>query len=208
MLRLLGRSNSLNVRKVLWLCEELALPYEQELWGAGFQPTSDPAFLALNPNAMVPVIIEDDGFTLWESNTICRYLAARHGRDDLLPTDLRAKANIERWMDWQATDLNASWRYAFMALVRKNPAFGDPAGIAASTAEWNRMMGILDTRLSETGAYAAGPDFTLADIGLGLAAHRWFMTPIARADLPAVAAYYDRLTERPGFRTHGRNGVP
>lgn len=205
MLRLLGRSNSLNVRKVLWLCEELALPYEQELWGAGFQPTSDPAFLALNPNAMVPVIIEDDGFTLWESNAICRYLAARHGRDDLLPSDLRARANVERWMDWQATDLNASWRYAFQALVRKNAAFDDTREIAASAAEWNRMMGILDARLAETGAFVAGADFTLADIGLGLATHRWFATPIEHADLANVAAYYDRLSERPGFRAHGRN---
>ena len=208
MLRLLGRSNSLNVRKVLWLCEELALPYEQELWGAGFQPTSDAAFLALNPNAMVPVIIEDDGFTLWESNTICRYLAAKHGRKDLLPTDLRAKANVERWMDWQATDLNASWRYAFMALVRKNTAYGDATEVSASAAEWNRMMGILDARLAETGAFAGGPDFTLADISLGLATHRWFMTPIERPALRAVEAYYERLTERPGYRTHGRNGVP
>lgn len=208
MLRLLGRSNSLNVRKVLWLCDELALPYEQELWGTGFQSTSDPAFLALNPNAQVPVIVEDDGFTLWESNAICRYLTARAGRDDLLPTDLRERANVERWMDWQATDLNASWRYAFMALVRKKPDFTDPAEIAASAAEWNRMMGILDARLSDTGRYAAGPDFTLADIGMGLATHRWFASPIERADLPAVAAYYDRLTERPGFRTHGRNEHP
>lgn len=208
MMRLLGRSNSLNVRKVLWLCDELALPYEQELWGTGFQSTSDPAFLAMNPNAQVPVIVEDDGFTLWESNAICRYLTAKAGRDDLLPADLRARANVERWMDWQATDLNASWRYAFMALVRKKPGFTDPAEIAASTAEWNRMMGILDARLSDTGAYAAGPDFTLADIGLGLATHRWFASPIARADLPAVAAYYDRLTERAGFRAHGRNEHP
>lgn len=208
MLRLLGRSNSLNVRKVLWLCEELALPYEQELWGAGFQPTSDPAFLALNPNAMVPVIIEDDGFTLWESNTICRYLAAKHGREDLLPADLKARANVERWMDWQATDLNASWRYAFQALVRKNPGFGDAREIAASAAEWNRMMTILDARLAETGAFVAGADFTVADIGLGLATHRWFATPIEHADLPAVAAYYELLTERPGFRAHGRNEHP
>lgn len=208
MLRLLGRSNSLNVRKVLWLCEELALPYEQELWGAGFQPTTDPAFLALNPNAMVPVIVEDDGFVLWESNAICRYLAGKHGREDLLPTGLKARANIERWMDWQAGDLNASWSFAFQALVRKNPAYNDDRRIAASTAEWNRYMTILDGQLATTGAYVAGPDFTLADIGVGLATHRWFMTPIERPALAAVEAYYDRLTERPGYRAHGRNGVP
>ena len=145
---------------------------------------------------------------VWESNAICRYLAAKHGRDDLLPSDLRAKANVERWMDWQATDLNASWSYAFMALVRKNPAYGDVREVEASRVRWNRMMGILDARLSGTGAYVAGADFTLADIGVGLSTHRWFMTPIERPDLPAVSAYYDRLTERPGFRAHGRNEHP
>ncbi len=208
MLRLLGRSNSLNVRKVLWLCAELDLPYEQELWGAGFRPTSDPAFLALNPNAMVPVIVEDDGFVLWESNAICRYLAGKHGREDLLPTGLKARANVERWMDWQAGDLNMSWRYAFMALVRKKPAFDDEREIAASTAEWNRLMTILDGQLTASGGYVAGPAFTLADICVGLATHRWFMAPIARPALNSVEAYYERLTERPGYRTHGRNGEP
>lgn len=208
MLRLLGRSSSLNVRKVLWLCAELDLPYEQELWGAGFQPTSDPAFLALNPNAMVPVIIEDDGFTLWESNAICRYLAGKHGRGDLLPTGLRARANVERWMDWQAGDLNMSWRYAFMALVRKKPAFDDEREIAASTAEWNRLMTILDGQLAASGGYVAGAAFTLADVCVGLATHRWFMAPIERPTLKAVEAYYERLTERPGYRAHGRNGEP
>jgi glutathione S-transferase len=208
MPRLLGRSNSLNVRKVLWLCAELDLPYEQELWGAGFQPTSSPEFLTLNPNAMVPVIVEDDGFTLWESNAICRYLAGKQGRTDLLPEDLRHRANVERWMDWQAGDLNMSWRYAFQALVRKNPAFTDEREIAASTAEWNRFMGILDGQLATTGAYVAGPAFTLADICVGLATHRWFASPIERPRLAAVEAYYERLTERAGYRAHGRNGVP
>lgn len=208
MLRLLGRSNSLNVRKVLWLCTELELPYEQELWGAGFRPTTDPPFLALNPNAMVPVIVEDDGFVLWESNAICRYLAGKYGREDLLPTELRARANIERWMDWQAGDLNMSWRCAFMALVRKKPGFDDEREIAASTAEWNRLMTILDGQLTASGGYVAGPAFTLADVCVGLATHRWFMAPIERPTLKAVEAYYERLMERPGYRAHGRNGEP
>lgn len=208
-MRLLGRSNSLNVRKVLWLCAELDLPYEQALWGAGFQPTSAPEFLALNPNGFVPVIIEDDGFVLWESNAICRYLAGKHGRTDLLPGDLRHRANVERWMDWQVTDLNRAWGYAFSGLARRTPGFDDAQRIAASTAEWNHYMAILDGQLAKTGAYVAGPAFTLADICVGLATHRWFATPLAeRPALAAVEAYYDRLTERAGYRAHGRNAFP
>jgi len=207
MLKLLGKPSSINVRKVLWLCAELPLEIEHEAWGSGFRPTQTPEFLALNPNALVPVI-RDGEFVLWESNTICRYLAGREGRVDLLPTAPAARARVEQWMDWQATDLNTAWRYAFMALVRESPAHRDAAAIAASVAAWNRLMGLLDAQLSETGAYAAGPTFTLADIVLGLSTHRWFATPFERPVLPAVQAYYDRLSERPAFLAHGRNGTP
>jgi glutathione S-transferase len=207
VLQILGRSTSINVRKVLWLCAELDLPYEQEAWGAGYRPTKEPEFLALNPNGLVPVIRDRD-FVLWESNTICRYLAAREGRTDLLPGTPGERAQVEQWMDWQATELNDAWRYAFMALVRKSPSHNDPRQVEASAAAWNRNMKILDDQLAHTNAYVVGRTFTLADIVLGLSTHRWFMTPIDRASLPAVEAYYERLSERPPFMLHGRNGVP
>ena len=207
MLQLLGKASSINVRKVLWLCAELELPYQHEAWGSGFRATDVPEFLALNPNALVPVI-RDGTFVLWESNTICRYLAAKHGRSDLLPTEPAARARVEQWMDWQATDLNSSWRYAFMALVRKSAAHGDREAIAVSVAAWNRHMEILDAQLAKSGAFVTGADFTLADIVLGLSANRWFMTPMERPRLAAVEAYYERLNERPGYRAHGRNGTP
>jgi glutathione S-transferase len=121
MLQVLGRTSSINVRKVLWACDEIGIPHQRSDWGLGFRPTRSPEFLALNPNALVPVMIEDDGaFVLWESNTICRYLAARHGRHDLLPAEARGRARVEQWMDWQAGELNNAWRYAFMALVRQS----------------------------------------------------------------------------------------
>jgi glutathione S-transferase len=207
MLQILGRSNSINVRKVLWLCTELGLPYEQELWGSGFKATQAPEFLALNPNALVPVIRDGD-VVLWESNTICRYLAGKHGRTDLLPAEPVSRARVEQWMDWMATELNTSWRYAFLALVRKTPGYTEPDAIEASIAGWNRHMAMLDAQLQRTGAYAAGTGFTLADIVLGLATHRWLSTPMPHAELPAVLAYYERLSERPAFMQHGRNGVP
>jgi glutathione S-transferase len=207
MLEVLGRSTSINVRKVLWTCAELGLPYQQREWGTGELSLRDPAFLALNPNALVPVVRDGD-FVLRESNTICRYLAAKARRDDLLPAVPAARAQVELWMDWQATELNTAWRHAFMGLVRKSPAFADPALIDASVSAWNRHMVLLDDALRSTDAFITGSSFTLADVVLGLATHRWVMTPMARPELPAVAAYYDRLTERPGFRAHGRNGIP
>jgi glutathione S-transferase len=207
MLRILGKSSSINVRKVLWACAELGLAVEQEPWGSGFRPTDEPGFLKLNPNGLVPVL-EDGPLVLWESNTICRYLASRYAAGTLLPQDPVGRARVEQWMDWQATELNNAWRYAFMALVRNSPAHADADALAASVAHWNRHMQILERQLEKTGAYAAGPSFTLADVVLGLSTHRWFMTPMARPGLPAVSAYYERLSERPAFLLHGRNGMP
>jgi len=197
-MRVLGKSSSINVRKVLWTCAEVGCAYEHESWGSGSRSTSELEFLALNPNALVPVLVDGD-VVLWESNTICRYLASRHGRDDLLPSEPAARARVEQWMDWQATDLNSAWRYAFVALVRKLAGYTDPTLIAASAREWNRLMGLLDRQLDKTGAYVAGERLTLADIVLGLSVHRWRMTPIERVPLAAVDAYYARLCDRPGF---------
>jgi glutathione S-transferase len=203
VVRILGKASSINVRKVLWTCTELGVAFEREDWGSGFRSTQEPEFLELNPNAMVPVLVDGDA-VLWESNTICRYLATRHGDGagtSLLPRDALARAQVEQWMDWQATELNNAWRYAFMGLVRNSTAHQDPELIEASIAGWNRHMGILERRLEQTGAYAAGGAFSLADIVLGLSAHRWRKTPMeARPDYPAVAAWMARLDARPAAR--------
>ncbi len=205
MLKVLGRANSINVRKVLWLCAELDLPVEHEPWGASGLSLQSPEFLALNPNAVVPVLIDED-FVLRESNTICRYLAARAQRTDLLPTELQQRARVEQWMDWQATDLNMAWRYAFHALVRKNPDYQDAAALQASVERWSRLMRILNLALEPSGNWLVGEAFSLADLTVGLTVNRWFMTPIERPDLPAVSAYYERLSQRPAYLLHGRNG--
>ncbi|AXK53312.1 glutathione S-transferase family protein [Pseudomonas protegens] len=205
--RILGKASSINVRKVLWTCEELDLSYQQEDWGSGFQSTHSPEFLALNPNAQVPVLIDDAG-ALWESNSICRYLANLHPSSGLLPIAPRARALVEQWMDWQATELNPAWSYAFMGLVRQHPDCQDSQRIGASLLAWNGKMAILERQLESTGNYVLGEDFSLADIVLGLSVNRWKMTPMEHPDFPAVAAYYERLSLRPGFVLHGRNGTP
>ncbi|KAB8042233.1 glutathione S-transferase family protein [Janthinobacterium aquaticum] len=195
MLKILGKAASINVRKVLWTCDELDLAYEREDWGSGFRATDEPAFLQLNPNAMVPVLIDGE-LVLWESNTICRYLCAQYGQGKLLPAAPRARAEVEKWMDWQLADLNNSWRYAFMSLVRQSPAHQDPDQLAAGIAGWNKMMGVLEQQLQATGAYVCGEQFTLADIVLGVSVKRWLMAPMARPDYPAIAAYHARLADK------------
>jgi glutathione S-transferase len=207
MLQILGKSESINVRKVLWLCEEIGVPYDHEQWGGSHRTTRTPEFMALNPNALVPVIRDGD-LVLWESNTICRYLAMREGRTDLLPADAPGRARVEQWMDWQSTELNDAWRYAFMGLVRQSALHADAQAIAASVSAWNAQMEILERQLASTGAYVVSDTFTVADIAVGLSAHRWCMTPMDRPHLPAVSAYYELLSGRPAFMHWGRNGVP
>ena len=204
-MKLLGRLTSINVRKAMWTAAQLGLDLEREDWGAGFRSTQEASYLAMNPNGLVPVLIDGD-FVLWESNSICRYLAAKSGATELLPTDPQARAKVEQWMDWQAGDMNSAWRTAFMALVRGQPA--TPEAIAQSVASWNRHMGLLDAQLARTGAYVCGDTFTLADVLLGLATQRWKNAPIERVALPAVESWMQRLASRPGFAEFVDNGMP
>lgn len=206
MRRILGKASSINVRKVAWTCTELGLGFERDDWGSGFRPTEDPAFTALNPNALVPVLIDGD-FTLWESNSIIRYLSNQYG-SWLYPSAPRLRARVDQWMDWQATDLNRSWTYALMGAIRQSPDYQDQAEIARSWANWTHNMTILEDRLASTGAFVAGDDFTLADIPIGLSVHRWMSAPLEHPELPAVLAYYDQLNGREGYRLYGRNGIP
>lgn len=198
-LRILGRTTSINVRKVLWTCAELDLQFEHV--------ESDPHLLARNPNALVPVIRDGD-FVMWESNAICRYLAGKHPRGMLLPEDPEQRGLVDQWMDWQATELNDAWRYSFLALVRRSPDHTDTASIEASIASWNRHMAMLDDHLRHGGQFMTGEFFTLADVVLGLSVHRWLLTPIERPRLEAVLGYYQRLSVRPAFRAQGDPAVP
>ena len=204
MLRILGRASSINVRKVLWTCDEIGLKYTREDWGSGFRSTREAEFLALNHKALIPVVIDGDTI-LTESNAICRYLAAKHQRDDLFPVDLAARAVVDAWMDWMIADLNAVWRYAVQALVRKRPGFDNPLEIEKSVQEWHSQMQSLDGRLAASDGYLCG-DFTLADIPVGLAIHRWLKTPIARKELVHVMRYYALLQQRQAFRAYANDG--
>ncbi|QHB70625.1 glutathione S-transferase N-terminal domain-containing protein [Stenotrophomonas sp. 364] len=207
MLELYGKSTSINVRKVLWLCDELGLGYRHVVGNASSDAYFDARLARINPNRQVPVLRDGD-FVLWESNSICRYLAAHAQRHDLLPTTPRARALVEQWMDWQATDLNSAWRGAFMSRVRNHPDYPDGPAAEASLARWNTLMGLLDQQLTRTGAHVVGASFTLADIVLGLSTQRWRMTPGNKPDLPAVEAWFARLAGRAGFSQHVDNGVP
>ncbi len=193
-LRVLGRVTSINVRKAVWALEELGVAYDREDWGMPLRDPKVPEFLSLNPNAQVPVII-DDGFVLWESNAVMAYLATKHG--GLLPADSRGRALVDQWLYWQIGELNPAWPYAVHALLRKNPAYNDPARIADSIEKWTRMLTIVDAQLGKA-PFVVGDSFTIADIAIALSSHRWFSTPIPdRKPLAAVEDHYRRMQARP-----------
>ena len=194
MLTIWGRLNSHNVKKVVWLAGELELAYERHDVGGAFG--MDDAYLAKNPNALIPTI-EDGDVTLWESNAILRYLAAKHGGDTWWPADPARRALADRWMDWQIGYAEAQ-RAAFMGLVRQKPEERDTAAIDRSIAAAGRMIAVLDSALAVT-PWLSGDAFGVGDIPMGVYAHTFFALGYDRAPVPHVADWYARLQARPGY---------
>ncbi|MFN7572859.1 MAG: glutathione S-transferase family protein [Betaproteobacteria bacterium] len=195
MLRLWGRLSSINVRKVEWAAREVGVPFERIDAGGSYGGLDTPAALARNPNRMIPVL-DDDGFVLWESNAIVRYLCARYAPDRLYPLDLKRRFDAERWMDWQQTTLNPAGRGAFMQLIRTPAERRDATAVEASRAATEPLLVLLDRHLAGR-RFVAGEDFTMADIPVGCEVHRWFNLPLARPALPNLYRWYGELRERP-----------
>jgi glutathione S-transferase len=192
MLKVLGRKTSINVRKVLWTADELGLGYEREDWGMPLRDPKVPDFLALNPNGLVPVIV-DDGFVLHESTAIMRYLCQRQGDTGLLPDDLRTRSLVEQWLSWHGTELMPAWGYAVRALIRRLPGHDDPQKIADSVAATAAKVKLVADQLGRTRAFIVGDRLTLADIALGLSVHRWLLLPAEKPEMPVLEAYHERL---------------
>jgi len=197
MLKIWGRTNSVNVKKALWAAEELGLKYQRIDAGMQFGVTKTPEYLSMNPNSLVPTI-EDDGFVLWESHTIVRYLAAKHGMGTLCPADLKARADAERWMDWAFTFQNAM-RAVFWGLIRTAPEKRDHKAIEEGRTQSAKLLEVLERNLQKK-TYVTGDAFTMGDIPIGCEVQRWMRVPIERAPFPALQAWFDRLGQRPAFR--------
>jgi glutathione S-transferase len=198
MLKIWGRLSSINVQKVVWCANELGLRYQRVNAGLAYGVVDTADYRRLNPNGMVPCI-DDDGFVLWESNAIVRYLAARHGSGGLSPQPLAERADADRWMDCQRTERSPTMRDAFIQSVRTPAAKRDAAAVERSARATLPLLQILDDRLAGR-AFVCGAAFTMADIPLGCAAHRWFGLPVAHGELPNLRAWYQRLMQRPAVQ--------
>jgi len=201
MLKVWGRTTSINVQKVLWCLAETSTPYERIDAGLAFGLNTEDWYRRMNPNALVPTI-DDDGFVLWESNSIVRYLADRHGQGTLWPTSSQARADADRWMEWHSTCAwGTSLRVAFFNLYRVAPEKRDQKAVDAAIAQAIQYFSLLDAHLADR-RYVIGDTLTMGDVPIGCAAHRFLNMDFPRPPLPSLAAWYARLLERPGYRAH------
>ena len=198
MLKVWGRKDSSNVQKVVWCCDELGVPFERIDIAGAFGKNRERPYIDLNPNGLVPTI-EDEGFVLWESNSIVRYLIEKHGRGRLLPATMEARASANRWMDWQLTALNPFMVTLFQGLIRMSEAERDAAAIERARQHAADKWKMVNDYLKE-GPYMAGETFSMGDIPLGVWAHRWFSLSIDRPQLPRVEQWYKHLCERLAYQ--------
>jgi glutathione S-transferase len=199
-IKIWGRRDSSNVQKVVWCCAELGIAFDRMDLGGKFGGNKEKPYLDLNPNGLVPTI-EDDGFILWESNTIVRYLTEKYGGGKLLPPNVEGRANASRWMDWQLSTLNPSIVPLFWGLVRTPEDKRDPAAIETAAEKTSKAWKIVDDRLAKNN-FLAGEAFTIGDIPLGVWAYRWFKLPIERPKLGHLSTWYEGLCRRPPYQTH------
>jgi len=205
MLKILGRTNSSNVQKVLWACDELELSYQREDIGGDFGGNQESKYLAMNPNGLVPTMI-DNGNVLWESNAIIRYLCENHAPNLLLPEDPWQVALAQQWMDWQQTVLAPAIRPVFWGLVRTPEDERNVDEIAAGQTQTASAMTILDHHLSQN-TFVAGSSLSFGDIPVGIMAYRWFQLDIERIELPHLARWYQSLADRKAYRDRAMIGL-
>jgi glutathione S-transferase len=205
MLKVLGRRTSSNVMPVLWALDEMGVEYQQVDLGGPFGGNDQPEYLRKNPTGLVPTL-EEDGFVLWESNAILRYVCSEHGLGSLCPVDARRRALAEQWMDWKQTTVMPMMGPIYMGLVRTPEKDRDLGRIQRATESGYKVWGILDRHLA-THDFLLGSPLSMADLPLGPQIHRWFELVPDRPRMEHLEAWYERLQERPAFRARCMNEI-
>ena len=201
MLKVWGRNTSSNVQKVMWAIGEMGLACERIDIGGPFGQNNEAPYLAMNPNGVVPTLEEDDGFILWESNSIVRYLAAKHGAGTLEPSDLRTRFSAQRWMDWQLSVANLAIFPVFWGLIRTPPEKRDLKAIEDGKAKCYAALKIMDAQLAKT-RFIAGNDFSYGDIPIGPFSYRYLRLVPDHPPLPNVVRWYAEICARRAFKQH------
>ena len=186
----------------MWCVGELGLPYQRLDVGYTYGGNGTPEFLAMNPNATVPVIRDDDEQPVWETGAILRYLCARYAADPFWPTDLAARTNIDIWAEWSKLNIALNFTVPiFWRVVRTAPANQDSSAIRSAISSFTKKLDIAEERLGSR-LFIAGDEFSLADIQFGHVLYRYFNISIDRPKHPAIQRYFERLAARPAFVEH------
>jgi glutathione S-transferase len=202
MIKIWGRKTSSNVQKAMWAVGELKLEHERIDVGGSFGKNKEPAYLAMNPNGLVPTLEEEDGFLLWESNSVVRYLAGKYDKSGVLePKDPKQRALASQWMDWQLSVAGPAITPAFWGLIRTPPEKRDMAAIKASQDRTTDAMKILDARLGKT-EYVAGPAFSYGDIPVAIMCYRYIQLVPERPRTANLDRWYGALSSRQPFKDH------
>jgi glutathione S-transferase len=201
MIKIWGRNTSSNVQKAMWAVGELGLAHERIDIGGPFGKNKEAAYLAMNPNGLVPTL-EEDGFLLWESNSIVRYLAGKYDKSGVIePKDAKQRALASQWMDWQLSVAGPAITGAFWGLIRTPPEKRDHAAIKASQEKISEAMKILDAQLGRT-EFVAGPSFSYGDIPVGVMCYRYRQLVPGRPATPNLDRWYDAISKRRPFQDH------
>lgn len=199
MLKVWGRKNSSNVRKVLWCAEELQLPYQAIDAGGAFGLVNEAQYRSKNPNGRVPMI-EDGELVLWESNAIVRYLCAQYGGESpWFNADAAARASADKWMDWTTSTLADPFKPLFWGVLRTPAEQQDWVQINAAFKAVVEVLAVANEALAQQ-PYLSGNEVGMGDIPLGCFIYAWFEMPIERPPMPHLEAWYERLKQRPAYR--------
>jgi glutathione S-transferase len=202
MIKIWGRNTSSNVQKAMWAVGELKLQHNRIDVGGAFGKNKEAPYLAMNPNGLVPTLEEEDGFLLWESNSIVRYLAGKHDRSGVLePRDPKQRALAGQWMDWQLSVCGPAITPVFWGLIRTPPEKRDPAAISAGKDKTIAAMQILDAQLGKT-QYVGGDSFSYGDIPVGIMAYRYVQLVPERPKTANLDRWYAAISSRQAFKDH------
>jgi len=198
MITLWGRASSANVQKAVWALGELGLSYEHIPLGGKFGGNKEPAYLAMNPNGLVPTLRDGD-LIVWESHAIVRYLAASYGAGTLWPADPRDRAVVDQWTEWSASTFQPAWLQLFWKFFRTPPAERDAEAVGRTLEGTQRCLGMLDARLA-VAPFLGGDRLTYTDIVAGVAMYRLTTMGLSVPLGANVSAWHARLNKREAFR--------
>ena len=203
-IRIWGRLSSSNVQAVLWCLAELNLPFERINAGYIHGVVDTPDYLAMNPNGLVPTLIDGSAPPLFETGAILRYLAGQYASESFWPSDPVARGQTDKWAEW--AKINIALKFTapvFWLVVRTALSRQNPETIATNLKNLEKYLRIADERL-DVHQYLVGSNFTLADIQMGHCLYRYYDIAIERPHLPNLRRYYDLLSTRPAYREYVR----